>query len=244
VRLAKLYQHLAAEATQTGNESEALGFLQRGDEIATQLIASNPGVLEYVRLASSNNRQMGHNLRAGKRSREAMDSYRRARALLEPFARPETTDVDLINDLAKCWFDLATVQPPEDALQSLRQASELRAKLVAAHGDNLGLRYDFGLTKYNMATNCWNLGRQEEAIATAREGADQLRIAVERAPQVVTYRQAFHGTLDLLADMLRKVGRPKEAAEVKEERQKSIRNQESGVRGQENGLVDFPTPDS
>jgi serine/threonine protein kinase/tetratricopeptide (TPR) repeat protein len=219
-RLASVYKQLASHATAANHNDEAIASLQKGQVLLEKLVRANPSVTSYIRELAAVHRQMGHALFNSGQREAALDRYRQGRDLLTPIVRPEESNLDLANDLAKCWFDMGALQSPEEGLESLEQAIELRSKLLEAHPNNAGLRYDCGLTFYNRAMAMWKLGRREEAIASLRKAVEQQGAASARAPGVTDYRRALNGSRAKLAEMLQSLGRADEADAVRREMEK------------------------
>jgi hypothetical protein len=126
------------------------------------------------------------------------------------------------NDLAKCLFDLGTVQwntgKEADGLVNLRQSAALRKAVVAAEPGNLFYRCDLGLTLSNVALCLSRRGQLAEGLDAAREAVGQQRVAFAGAPRVAIFRKYLAGAFGRVADQALAAGNAEEAVAAAQER--------------------------
>jgi tetratricopeptide (TPR) repeat protein len=142
--------------------------------------------------------------------------YQRARELQEGLAKAEPDVAAYREELARTLNNLGrlrqTTGRPAEALECHSSARDLRRTLVAANPDDLDAHSLLGSSFNNLGLTYMDLGRPDEAIAAFRRGIEEQALAHARAPSVAQYK--FY--LDLnhrdLAQALRKLNRPAEAA--------------------------------
>jgi serine/threonine protein kinase len=219
-RLARIYLQIGSQLRTTAPIEASVTALERSRALFTALAQANPSRTDFQRDLAANHRETGHTLLKNGQRDEALEHYRQSRDLLQPLVERGVGEVEIRNDLAKAWFDMGTVQKPEEAMRSFQESVALRRQLLKDHSDRLDWRADLGLTLYNLGITRWNFGQRNEAIAAVREAVQQQRLASGRDTRDSRYRPRLIKSLTVLADFLRQEGHLEEAAAIAAEREK------------------------
>jgi tetratricopeptide (TPR) repeat protein len=197
-------------------------MMRAGHDALAALAQANPEAADLQSDLADSFRSLGHVSRDHGRPAEALGHYSEALRIMEKLVRQNPTVTDFRNDLAKCYFDLASVHKRarhDREQQAYERAKELRLELVRANPDNLVYRFDLGLTLNNLGWCLSIQGHRQEGLALLREARTHRRFAFDRAPGVPWYRRGLSSSLDSLANAYQALGQFGEAAAVIEERQ-------------------------
>jgi tetratricopeptide (TPR) repeat protein len=151
-----------------------------------------------------------------------MASFQQARAVLEDIVSRHPSLHFQRGDLAGCECAIGCLyragSKKTEARVCFERARALQVDLVKTNPEQL--EYLSGL-----ATTCAELGllltdmsQVDEGIAVLRQAIATQRQALDKAPQVVRYRQRLRSHYHALASLLQKLGRPADAATVTLER--------------------------
>jgi tetratricopeptide (TPR) repeat protein/tRNA A-37 threonylcarbamoyl transferase component Bud32 len=218
--MASIYQHLGYQQSHDRQYADALVNLKKSQSILERLLQAEPAVHHLRRSLAATHREVGHAHRGLGHIAEALACYQRSRALMEALVREDPSGEETANELAKCYYDAATVQPAAEAVQSYQRAADIRRPLVEANPDHLSVRNDLGLSLASLGTALGQLGRLDDARNALRQALEHHRRVLARAPEVPWYRKCLSTALGALATVERHAGRPDEAVTLALERQK------------------------
>ena len=103
---------------------------------------------------------------------------------------------------------------PGEALEPFRKAIQILEAMHAADPDNPTRRHDCGGSWHRLGEAFENLVRYDEAVEAYRKGIAYRRPLVTQMPGAIWYRKALDEQFRDLARLLRKIGRPDDAAEA------------------------------
>jgi tetratricopeptide (TPR) repeat protein len=122
---------------------------------------------------------------------EALETYRKSRAIREPLAADFPTDTDAVRDAAiaheKIGDAMAAKGELREALESRRKSLEIFQKLVDADPQNVQARQSLAISYLHLGEILGdpaspNLGRQAEALQQYRRALETLEAA--NAPEM------------------------------------------------------------
>lgn len=215
--LAISYSNLSSLHAKT-EPSAAVDYCRRAIEIFAELADRHPHVLRYqsdLALACNNLGTLENH--CGQMG-ESAASFARAVELQRQLTRKAPAQISYRRDLAVTYNNLGRLQGEADetvaAEESLANARGIFEDLVSDYPNELSYRSSLGGVLNNQAMALERLNRPEEAERAYREAVEHQRIALERASEVVRYREFLSKHYWNYGQFLLKQGRVREAGSV------------------------------
>jgi serine/threonine protein kinase len=199
-------------------------FFERGLEVCDRLARAHPTVPEYERMLSTSLLTLGENLREMGEFSESKRHLERALEIRERFARthPELTDVEI--DLAKSLRHLGETHMAMDdratALDYFERARDVYDRQIRTNPNELDTHSGLGKTWDDVGLILGKQQQFDEALAAFHRAIELQRGCLDRTPQYNQYREWLSEHYSHLAQLLRELKRPDEAAANSLERQK------------------------
>ncbi len=214
--LANTYCNIGVLHQENDRLPDAAVAYRRAVEIQEGLARDAPGVssnrsdlANTLCNLGSVTRQLGH-------PADASALYQRARELQEVLVKTEPDIAAYREELARTLNNLGrlrqTTGRPAEALECHSSARDLRRALVSANPNDLDAHSLLGSSFNNLGLTYMDLGRPAEAIDALRRGIEEQALAHARAPSVAQYKVYLDLNHRDLAQALRKLNRPAEAA--------------------------------
>jgi tetratricopeptide (TPR) repeat protein len=214
--MANTYCNIGVLYQENEQPLEASAAYTMAVELQEALARDHPEVSSYRSDLANTCNNLGTVRRQLGKPAEALSHYQRARELQEALVKAEPDVAAYRVELAMTMNNLGRLHQktgrPAEALEYHTWARDLRRALVSANPNDLEARSLLGSSFNNLGLTYMDLGRPVEAVDALRHGIEEQGLAHARAPSVAQYK--FY--LDLnhldLAEILRKLDRPAEAA--------------------------------
>jgi eukaryotic-like serine/threonine-protein kinase len=215
-KLAWTHYSIGVLHAQNGREEQALGPFEQARQLRQSLVDAHPDLIEPRSELAESLESLGLLTTDLGRPAEAMGWLERARAALLELARLEPTITRHRRAIARTWIWIGLAHRGADrdaeALTSQEQARELLQVLVRDDPEDFDSRGLLGQSWKESGSALAHLGRHEESVHAFREAVREYRVAFDRAPGVIAYRENLSNAHASLSESLLALGRPADAA--------------------------------
>jgi len=184
----------------------------------TKAASLRPGELKYQSDVALTHNNLGAVQSRDGRLAEAAASYARAVEIQRELARAAPAQKCYRHDLAVSFNNLGLTQSSlrqtPDAERSFRQALDLQEALVRQNPNDLDLHSSLGGIYNNLAIVQEELRKLGDAAASYKQAIEHQKVANSQAPKVSRYRVFLSKHYYNYGRVLRRLGRPDEAAQA------------------------------
>jgi eukaryotic-like serine/threonine-protein kinase len=192
---------VARITAEIGSPAEAALKFQQAIALWDDLLRSNPGKPEYQEaLARDLNDQAAVLMRQKGRRGDALQAWRRARALLEPLAAAPSAPSRTRSELSRVLENIVKIQfeqgEPDEALETLERVLEIQKQLAARDPRALEPQICLARTHHQMGQILLEQpDGAAEALLSSQQGVDILESIIREHPELAD--QAYSLAMDL-----------------------------------------------
>jgi serine/threonine-protein kinase len=215
--VARSLERMGRQIYYSGDSVGALRAFEEQRDIAERLEATDPtDAVRYARARALS--KIGYALDEMGKPTEALETYRKAQAVLQKLADAHPTNTDYPWELAQVHNNaantLSDMGKRAESWEDDRKALAIRQKLVDAHPTNTDFQFRLGRSHCSMSVGLLDTGRFQEALAAGREALEIIQKLVHDQPAVTDYQDMLAYVHNRIGVTHGKMGKPTESLEA------------------------------
>jgi serine/threonine protein kinase len=226
--LAHLHRNYQKPAEAASALEKALGLIKLAAD-------DNPLMTSFQEELATTYKEMAHVKHLTDQRKEALALMDQARQIQEKVGKLYPAATPLHRSLADTWFHtgyfLAEAGNHDQAIRAYRECCSVSKKLIEVHPEEAWYHNQLGVALLNLSALYRKRGLIDDALQCQITGLEHEHIAWGKQPKHATYRRVLSKLCHVHADLLRQLGRIREALPLQQERVKLWPNNGAELAG-------------
>jgi serine/threonine protein kinase/tetratricopeptide (TPR) repeat protein len=206
--LANSYRNVGDWQCRNGQSAIGLETMQQGHALVERLAKDNPKVTYYQIQLATSHQKIGEACRRNGQAARAMASFQQAQAALEDIVRLHPSLHFQRGDLAACECAIGGLYraggKKSETRACLERARAIQTSLVKTNPDQLDYLSALAATLAELGLLLADMSQADQGIVALRQAIAHQQKALDKAPQVVRYRQQLDKFQRLLTELTAK----------------------------------------